>query len=55
MIEYIGWIEYQENVGRSIQIRMEEILAKQGKRDSFTVEDVQSAERQARKDLGLSS
>ncbi|MGH9966306.1 MAG: hypothetical protein ACREBG_00515 [Pyrinomonadaceae bacterium] len=53
-MEYLhDWIEWQENQGRLVQNRMQEILARQGKQEKYSLEDVQQAERQAMTELGL--
>ncbi|MGH9968107.1 MAG: hypothetical protein ACREBG_09785 [Pyrinomonadaceae bacterium] len=54
MTQYLhDWIEWQENQGRLMQNRMQEILARQGKQEKYSLEDVQQAERQAMQELGL--
>lgn len=45
------WIEFQERYGLKIQRRMEQILAAQGKQDSYTLQDLQAAQGQAFKEV----
>jgi len=47
------WIDWQENVGRKLNQRIEEILTAQGKHEKYSLEDVKLAAARAKQELGI--
>lgn len=51
--ELSDWIQWQETAGRQLNARIESILKAEGKVDSYTLEDVQQAQVQAKTELRI--